>query len=59
MWTLRHLIKYVGSNSTEINGEWVPSRPINWTCRTIKERFIEAWSVFSGKAEPFTWPEGQ
>ena len=59
MWTLRGLIESSASNSTEINGRWVPSRPINWKYRTLWRRIKEAWAVFTGKADAFTWPEGQ
>jgi len=44
---------------TEINGKWVPARPINWTCRSLRVRVKEAWAVFKGEAEAFKWPEGQ
>ena len=43
----------------EINGKWVPSRPINSSCRSFIEKFKEAWAVYVGRAEAFTWPEGQ
>jgi hypothetical protein len=59
MWTLRDLIDHCNSNRTEIHGKWVPARPINWKHRTMIQRLKEAWAVFVGKAEPFTWPEGQ
>ena len=65
MWTLRGLVDYVsGENGNcacvaNINGKWVPCRPINWTVRTFRERLREAWAVFKGKADSFTWPEGQ
>ena len=59
MWTLRNLIEHCNSNSAEVNGRWVPARPINYTCRTLKEKFVESWAVFTGRAEAFTWPEGQ
>ena len=42
---------------TEINGRWYPARPINYQCRTLRERLREAWMVFTGKADPFVWPE--
>ena len=43
---------------TEIKGHgWFPARPINYQCRTLQERFREAWIVFTGKADPFVWPE--
>lgn len=57
MWTLRELVDW--PNEAEINGKWVPARPLNWKHRTLRQRFREAWAVFVGKAEAFTWPEGQ
>lgn len=59
IWTLKGLMESAGSTSAEINGKWVPARPINWTARTFMERVREAWAVFTGRAEAFTWPEGQ
>jgi len=44
---------------TEINGKWVPVRPINYKYRTLKEKILEAWNVFIGRADAFMWPEGQ
>ena len=58
MWTLKQL-QDKDAPKTNINGKWVPARPINYTCRTLKERIVEAWMVFIRKAEPFIWPEGQ
>ena len=59
MWTLEKLYDHCNTCWTEVNNKWVPSRPINWTCRSFKQRVREAWAVFTGKAEAFTWPEGQ
>jgi len=59
MWTLETLMESVNTTQTEINGKWVPARPINWKYRTLKERLQESWAVFVGNAELFTWPEGQ
>ena len=58
IWPLKALQE---PNMTQacINGKWVPSRPLNHTCRTLKERIVEAIQVFKGKAEAFKWPEGQ
>ncbi len=42
-----------------INSKWVPARPINYKYRTFKERIIETYKVFIGKADAFVWPEGQ
>jgi hypothetical protein len=59
IWTLKTLIKSIESCRTEINGNWVPARSINYKYRSLYERFHEAWLVFTGKAEAFIWPEGQ
>ena len=62
IWTLKQLDEHINGYARVqacINGKWVPSRPLNYTCRTLKERFVEAWMVFTGKAEAFIWPEGQ
>lgn len=59
MWTLKRLVLSINETSAEINGKWVPARPINWKYRNLKERIQEAWSVFTGKADCFIWPEGQ
>ena len=58
IWTLKQL-QDPNAPQACINGKWVPSRPLNWTCRTLRERIMEAWRVFIGKAEAFQWPEGQ
>jgi hypothetical protein len=36
---------------------WFPARPLNHQARSLKERVKEAWMVFTGKADPFVWPE--
>jgi len=59
MWTLKSLFEFSSTTSTEIDGEWVPARPINWRYRSIWQRLREAWAVFRGKADCFTWPKGQ
>lgn len=60
MYTLKYLVTEAGRNSTEINGKYVPARPLApsglWG---LKIRIKEAWAVFTGKADAFTWPEGQ
>lgn len=40
----------------EINGKWVPARPI---LGSFWSRLKDAWQVLTGKADAFTWPEGQ
>lgn len=59
MWTLKRLIDHCNQVRGEFNGKWVPARPINWKHRKLRERIKESMAVFSGKAEAFTWPEGQ
>jgi hypothetical protein len=55
-WKLKNLIEYTNSAHRELNGSWVPARPergpFSW-------RVIAAWHVLTGKADAFTWPEGQ
>jgi len=38
---------------------WIPARPINYQVRTLRERIIEAWDVFTGKADALYWGGGQ
>ena len=59
MWTLKGLIAHASSTQVLINGKWVSARPLNWKYRSFRQRLKEAWSVFVGKAEAFTWPQGQ
>lgn len=57
MYTLNELFNH--SVQAEINGKWVPARPINYRHRSLAEKVRDAWAVFVGKADAFTWPEGQ
>lgn len=41
----------------EINGKWVPARPIGLF--SLQERIRIAFMVFTGKADALVWPEGQ
>ena len=60
MWTLRDLYEHGNSTSTEIRpGVWVPARPMNYKVEGVWLRLKHAWAVLRGKAEAFTWPEGQ
>ena len=59
MWTLKGLIDHSNSCHVNLDEKWVPARPINWKHRTFKHKLQEAWAVYSGKAEAFTWPENQ
>ena len=59
MWELKDLIEHCDECNTEINGQWIPARPINFKYYTLGERLELAWAVFIGKADAFKWPEGQ
>jgi hypothetical protein len=56
-WKLKDLMTH--ETSTQINGKWMPARPINWKYRTLREKLKDAWSAFTGKADTFLWPGGQ
>ena len=62
MYTLKELQdpnSIVNSCQVELNGKWVPCRGENYKYKSFKQRIKEAYDVFSGKADAFTWPEGQ
>jgi hypothetical protein len=59
MWTLQYLIDYSRTHTVYLDFHWVPARPVNHKCRKLTTRIKEAWMVFTGKADCFTWPEGQ
>lgn len=59
MYTLQQLQTTNTTEAAKINGVWVPARPENHKYRTLRQRLREAWAVFTGKADAFTWPEGQ
>lgn len=63
MWVLDTLVSYasVSGTKTLLNGKWVPARPENGKPEftSVKSRFADAWAVFRGRAEAFTWPEKQ
>lgn len=60
LYTLEHIRDHVlGKNRVmaDFGGRWVPARPLGyfswrWRCKV-------AWLVFTGRADAFTWPEGQ
>lgn len=54
IWAVQNLVKYAESISTQINGQWVPARPLGWT--GLLYRLRAAWMVFSGRADAVTWP---
>lgn len=63
IYTLEELTNYASnatravSTSVQINGKWVPARPISGTFRW--EKLKAAWEVLRGRADAFTWPGGQ
>ena len=60
MWTLDHL-RSPEMPFAQINGKWVLARPLNYQKEYVPwyRRLKYAWAVFTGRAEAFTWPEGQ
>ena len=58
MYSLSSLMHH--DTETEINGKWVPARPLR-ACglEGLRIRLREAWAVLCGRADAFTWPEGQ
>lgn len=57
IWKIKNLYEHCASNQTEINGVWIPSRPVN--IRTFKEKFFEAFMVFIGKYDCLKWDGDQ
>jgi hypothetical protein len=55
IYTLKGLLDTATSTSTEINGKWVPCRPMRFT---LKHRIKAAWLVLTDKADAVIWPEG-
>lgn len=58
LWTLRGLIDSVNSCSTCIDGQWMPSRPVNHRY-DLRGRVRAAWLVLTGRADAVLWPGGQ
>lgn len=57
MWKLENLFAWAVEHQAKINEKWVPVRPL---CPyNLRERLYGAWMVLIGKADIFTWPEGQ
>lgn len=62
IWNLIDLMQWASTAQTEIGGKWVPVRPIagGWSLRRrVLDRLAAAWAVITGRAEAFSWPEGQ
>ena len=56
MYTLENLVKHSNELQCEIDGKWVPARPLP---APFSWRLHDAWQVLTGKADAFTWPEEQ
>lgn len=56
LYTLHDLMMYASSVQTQINGQYVPARPIG---RSQWGRLSAAYKVLTGRADAFTWPMGQ
>ena len=60
MYKLEDLLTEILEVQYEINGNWVPARPLPfYGISGFLMRLRNAWFVFRGKADAFTWPEGQ
>jgi hypothetical protein len=51
------LAKCANENAVNINGRWVPARPLGF--QSFFSRVRCTWLVFTGKADALVWPEGQ
>ena len=62
MYTLNWLLCEGVCTQVEIDGRWVPCRP-NCLEGAPADPFLwrlrDAWEVLRGRADAFTWPEGQ
>lgn len=48
--------EYHSNMQTEVNGVWVPVRPLPfYTWRTYVGRIKKAWHVITGRAEAIYW----
>ena len=59
IYSLRELVESQ-NNQANINGKWVPARPLMLSgFDGFTERVKAAWLVLQGKADAVIWPEGQ
>lgn len=59
VWSLKSLTKVALENSTEIDGKWVPVRPLGFIGLFLFHRISVAWRVFTGELDAVKWPCGQ
>ena len=57
IYSLEGLLKSIKGEQAEIDGKWVPARPLGFY--SIGHRIKAAWLVFTGKADAVTWPGNQ
>lgn len=59
-WKLKDLFEFANGTRKEVNGKWIPARPIRLDgFAGVKLRLKLAWRVFTGKVDTVEWPEGQ
>lgn len=56
MYTVKELLKTANETQAEIDGKWVPARPM---AEPFVCRLRDAWKVLTGKADAMKWPGGQ
>lgn len=56
VWKVDQVIKMTAQVSTQVNGQWVPARPMGFA--STPRRFYAAWLVWTGRADALVW-EGQ
>ena len=57
IFNLKELIAHINQCSAEINGKWVPARPVGML--SLKQKLKAIKLVLTGKADVVVWPEGQ
>jgi len=57
IYSLKGLLKSIQNCEAEIDGKWVPARPVGYY--SLRHRVKAAWLVFTGEADAVTWPGNQ
>lgn len=55
IFTAGEMINY--PNSTELNGKWIPVRPLPFYGLRLFHNLKIAWSVFTGKYDALKWED--
>lgn len=53
IYSVEWLVKHASECATEVNGRWVPARPL-WSAIG---RWRHAWWVLTGRCDAVWWPE--